>query len=204
VNDWIVRIIGEMGVVGVALLMAAENIFPPLPSEVIMPLAGYLSTRGQIDFWTAVVAGTLGSVVGATFWYLLGRRMTRDQLCALVERRGVWLAMTPHDVDRAIDWFHGHGRFSVMIGRMVPLVRTLISVPAGLSGMPLPRFLVLSTIGSAAWTGALAYGGRFLGQRFEQIEQWVAPVTWAVIAIAMVSYLVRVARIRRAARAEPG
>ena len=199
-NDWIVRIVGELGVIGIVLLMFAENVFPPLPSEVIMPLVGYLSSRGDVPLWPGIIAGTVGSVLGASLWYLLGRRMSREQVCGVVERHGSWLAMRPRDVDRAIDWFDGHGRFSVLLGRMVPVVRTLISLPAGLAKMPLWRFLLLSTVGSFIWTGGLAWLGRLLGQQFDRVESYVAPVTWAVIVIAGVSYLVRVVRIRREGR----
>ena len=196
-QGWVVDVVRELGPLGVALLMFLENVFPPLPSEVIMPLAGYLSARGEAPFWTMVAAGTAGSLAGASVWYAVGRAVTRDRLCAWVQAHGTWLAMVPEDVDRAADWFARHGRWSVFFGRLVPVVRTLISVPAGLAEMPIGRFLVLSSIGSFVWTCGLAYGGRMLGQQFDQIERYIAPVTWLVIALAVVSYLVRVVRIRR-------
>jgi membrane protein DedA with SNARE-associated domain len=198
VQDWIVDIVRELGVVGIALLMFAENLFPPLPSEVIMPLAGYLSASEEVSFWGAVVAGSVGSLAGATLWYWIGRRFDRDQLCDRIERHGAWWAMTPNDVDRAVDWFKGHGRFSVLLGRLMPVVRTLISVPAGFSRMPVAWFLVLSAIGTAIWTVALAFAGRLLGQQFDQIERYIGLVSWVVIAAAVVTYVVRVVRIRRA------
>ena len=197
-QDWVVDVVRQLGVVGVGLLMFAENLFPPLPSEIIMPLAGYLSTRGQMPFWAAVAAGTLGSLAGATLWYWVGRTLTHQRLRGWVERHGAWMAMTPADVDGAVEWFQGHGRYSVLLGRLVPVVRTLISVPAGFSRMPLPRFLLLSAVGTAVWTLALAYVGRFLGQRFHQVERWIGPVSWTVIAVAVAVYIYRVVRIRRA------
>ena len=199
-QNWVLDVVGELGVFGIAVLMFAENLFPPLPSEVIMPLAGYLSTRDQLSFGGAVLAGSLGSLAGAMVWYWLGWRMTPDQLRARMARHGVWAAMTPSDLDRAVDWFHGHGRFSVLLGRLVPFVRTLISLPAGLSRMPPMRFIVLSAVGTFAWTAALAFGGRILGQRFGEIERILGPVSWLVIAGALVTYGVRVVTIRRAAR----
>jgi membrane protein DedA with SNARE-associated domain len=198
-QDWVVDIVRQLGVAGIALLMFAENIFPPLPSEIIMPLAGYLSTREELSFWGSVVAGTLGSLAGATVWFVIGRRLNRDQLCARVETHGAWWAMTTDDVDRAVDWFHGHGRFSVLLGRLVPVVRTLISVPAGFSRMSWVTFLLLSGLGTAVWTVALAFAGRFLGERFDQIDRFVGPVSWIVIAAAILTYVVRVIRIRRSA-----
>lgn len=200
VQDWIVDVVGELGVIGIGLLMFAENLFPPLPSEVIMPLAGYLSTRQEVAFWPAVLAGSVGSLAGATLWYWVGRCVTRQQLMAWVEAHGVWLAMTPGDVDGAVEWFRGHGRYSVLLGRLMPLVRTLISVPAGFSRMPLPRFLALSAVGTLIWTGVLTYLGRFLGQQFQEVEKYIGPVSWLVIAVAVVAYVQRVVRIRRARR----
>ena len=199
-QDWVVEVVDRLGVLGIALLMFAENLFPPLPSEVIMPLAGYLSAERRIAFWPAVLAGSLGSLAGALVWYWVGRRVTHDRLRGWTARHGAWLAMTPADVDHAVAWFLGHGRYSVLLGRLMPLVRTLISVPAGFSRMPLPRFLGLSALGTLAWTGALAFLGRFLGQQFDQVERYVGPVSWLVIAVAVVTYLYRVIRIRRAQR----
>lgn len=198
-QDWVVNVVRDLGAVGIGLLMFAENVFPPLPSEVIMPLAGYLSTRQQVSFSGAVLAGSLGSLAGSTIWYWVGRRLTRDQLCTLVQRHGVWLALTPRDVDHSVAWFQARGRYSVLLGRLMPVVRTLISIPAGFSAMPPGLFLLLSGAGTAAWTGALAYAGRFLGNRFQQIEAYVGPLSSLVVAAAVVMYVVRVIRIRRAA-----
>lgn len=200
VQDWIVDVVGELGVIGIGVLMFAENLFPPLPSEVIMPLAGYLSTRQEVAFWPAVLAGSVGSLAGATLWYWVGRCITREQLMAWVEAHGVWLAMTPNDVDGAVEWFRGHGRYSVLLGRLMPLVRTLISIPAGFSRMPLSRFLALSAVGTLIWTGMLTYLGRFLGQQFQDVEKYIGPVSWLVIVVAVVAYVKRVVRIRRAQR----
>jgi membrane protein DedA with SNARE-associated domain len=200
VQSWVLDVVRELGVVGIAALMFAENLFPPLPSEVIMPLVGYLSTRGEVGFGPAILAGSLGSLAGATVWYWLGRRMGVEQLRARVARHGAWAGMTPRDLDRAVDWFHGHGRFSVLLGRLVPFVRTLISLPAGLSRMAPVRFIVLSAAGTFAWTAALAFGGRLLGQRFGEIDRILGPVSWLVVAGAVVAYVVRVVTIRRAGR----
>jgi membrane protein DedA with SNARE-associated domain len=197
VENWVVDVVRGMGPLGVALLMFLENLFPPLPSEVIMPLAGYLSARGEAPFWGMVAAGTLGSLAGAGFWYAVGRALTRERLCAWVDRHGTWLAMTPADVDGATAWFARHGRASVFFGRLVPVVRTLISVPAGFSRMPPAQFLALSALGTSAWTFALAYAGRLLGSRFQQVEQWMGPVSSAIVVAAVLWYFYRVFRIHR-------
>lgn len=199
-ENWVVDVVRGMGPLGVALLMFLENLFPPLPSEIIMPLAGYLSARGEAPFWAMAVAGTAGSLAGAAFWYGVGRAVSRERLCAWVERHGVWLAMAPDDVDRAADWFARHGRTSVFFGRLVPVVRTLISVPAGFGRMPVGQFLALSALGTGLWTFALAYAGRLLGSRFQQVEQWMGPVSSAVVAAAVLGYGYRVFRIVRARR----
>lgn len=200
-QDWVVEVVRQLGPLGVALLMFLENLFPPLPSEVIMPLAGYLSARGEAPFWAMVVAGSVGSLAGAAVWYAVGRAMTRERLCAWVESHGTWLAMVPGDVDRAADWFARHGRGSVFFGRLVPVVRTLISVPAGFSRMRPAEFLVLTALGTTLWTVVLAWAGRMLGSRFREVEQWIGPVSSAVVAGAIVWYLYRVARILHARRA---
>ncbi|HYW12695.1 MAG TPA: DedA family protein [Longimicrobium sp.] len=200
-ENWVVDVVRGMGPLGVALLMFLENLFPPLPSEVIMPLAGYLSSRGEAPFWAMGIAGTLGSLAGAGFWYWVGRAVSHDRLAAWVERHGTWLAMTPEDVTRATDWFARHGRTSVFFGRLVPVVRTLISVPAGFSRMPLPQFLALSALGTGLWTFALAYAGLALGSRFKEVEQWMGPVSSGIVILAVLAYFYRVFRIIQRRRA---
>jgi membrane protein DedA with SNARE-associated domain len=194
-QDWVVEVVRQMGPLGVALLMFLENVFPPLPSEIIMPLAGYLSARGEAPFWAMVAAGTAGSLAGAYVWYAIGRAVTHDRLCAWVDAHGAWLAMVPGDVDRATGWFSRHGRWSVFFGRLVPVVRTLISVPAGFTRMPAAPFLALSALGTAVWTLALAYAGKLLGSRFHHVERWIGPVSSGIVILAVVWYVYRVARI---------
>jgi membrane protein DedA with SNARE-associated domain len=201
-QDWVVEVVRQMGPAGVALLMFLENVFPPLPSEVIMPLAGYLSARGQAPFWMMVAAGSAGSLAGAWFWYAVGRAVTHDRLCTWVTAHGTWLAMVPEDVDRAADWFGRHGRWSVFFGRLVPVVRTLISVPAGFTRMPAAPFLALSALGTTLWTFVLAYAGLLLGSRFEQVEGWIGPVSSAIVIGAVLWYFYRVFRILRGRAAD--
>ncbi|HEX8430238.1 MAG TPA: DedA family protein [Longimicrobium sp.] len=196
-DSWIAEIVRKMGPLGVGLLMFAENVFPPLPSELIMPLAGYLAARGEMAFWPAVVAGSIGSLAGAGVWYAIGRRLTPARLRGMVEAHGTWLAMTPADVDHATAWFERRGRWSVLVGRMLPVVRTLVSVPAGFARMPPGRFFLLSAIGTTAWTAGLAAAGHLLGARFAEVDRYVGPLSWVVIAVAVVSYARRVYRIRK-------
>lgn len=199
-QDWVVDIVSELGVLGIALLMFAENLFPPLPSEIIMPLAGYLSTRGEMNVWAAVAAGSAGSLAGALFWYWVGLRLTHGQLQRWVERHGVWIAMSPEDLEHSVRWFAGHGRYSVLLGRLMPVVRTLISVPAGFARMPVGRFLALSAAGTVAWTAALTFAGQWLGANFQGVDRYIGPVSWVVIGAALVGYVYRVARLLREKR----
>ncbi len=199
-EGWIIEAIRSMGVFGVGLLMFLENVFPPIPSEVVMPLAGYLSAQNGMSFAGAVAAGTIGSLAGATLWYAVGRRVTEERLCGWVERHGVWLAMAPEDVHRARAFFERRGRAGVLLGRLLPVVRTLISVPAGFARMPLVPFLLYSAVGTLAWTAALAWAGRALGRLFGEVDRYLGYLTWAVIALAVVAYVYRVAKLRKRAR----
>lgn len=182
----------NLGPFGIALLMFLENIFPPIPSELIMPLAGYLSTQGEMNIFVVIGAGTVGSLFGTLPWYYLGRQLGQNGVRRLAERHGRWLTMHPSDVDAATERFKRHGISSVLVGRLIPTVRTLISVPAGVSRMPLGTFLIFSTIGTLAWTSALALAGYLLGQAYSVVSDYVDPISTAVLVILVVAYIYRV------------
>ena len=152
-GDWITNAVQSLGATGVGLLMLLENIFPPIPSEVVMPLVGFLSARHRVDFWPSVVAGTLGSLAGATVWYAIGRSVGERRLCDWVDAHGRWLALTCGDIDRAKRWFERHEGLAVLIGRLIPGVRTFISVPAGFAEMPVMSFELFRRI-------AISHSGR--------------------------------------------
>lgn len=196
-ESFILDSLRALGAAGVGLLMLAENLFPPVPSEVIMPLAGFLASRGDLNFVAAVLAGTAGSVAGASFWFVVGARMDRERLRQWIRAHGAFLAMTEQDLDRAEDWFGRHGAASVFIGRLVPVVRTLISVPAGVARMNPLTFGIYTALGTGLWTAALAAGGWLLGRRFGEIERYLGVVTWLVLAAAAALYVVRVIRLKR-------
>lgn len=191
-GSWIVDTVSSMGIWGVASLMFLENVFPPIPSELIMPLAGYLTVSGPMKVWPAIAAGGAGSLAGVTLWYLVARRYSKGRFRSFVERHGVWLGMDENSLDRAETWFEKHGNKAVFIGRMIPGIRTLISVPAGLSRMSFLPFILWSAAGTMAWTILLAYAGRFLGQRFDQIDDWIGPISWIVIGSLLLWYVYRV------------
>lgn len=190
--DWILEVIASAGYLGLLALMFLENLFPPIPSELIMPLAGFLAARGEMDPLLVVLTGTAGSVLGALPWYWVGRRFGRDRLTRLAERHGVWLTLEPEEVDRAYDWFRRRGWRAVLFGRLVPGVRTLISVPAGLARMRLLPFLALTTAGSLAWITLLTAAGYLLQDQYHRVESVIDPASTAVFASILLFYAWRV------------
>jgi membrane protein DedA with SNARE-associated domain len=192
--DWILSVMSQTGYLGLAFLMLAENVFPPIPSELVVPLAGFLAARGTFSLPLVIVVATAGSVAGATFWYWVGLAVGEHRLRQFAARHGRWLTISPSDVDRASDWFRRKGAWAVLIGRMLPGLRTLISVPAGVARMPLGRFLVYSTLGSLVWIGALAILGYVLESQYDRVADWIDPATWAVLGSVVGIYLWRLFR----------
>lgn len=194
--DFITSWIAAGGAFAVAALMFLENVFPPIPSELVMPLAGYNAAKGDVSPWFTLVAGLVGSVAGAWVWYELGRRLGRERLLEWIDRHGRWLTLDRDGMERALGWFERHGAAAVFLGRMIPTVRTLISVPAGLQGMGLGKFLAYTTGGSLIWVGGLYGAGYLLESQYERVESWLNPVTNVVIAGIVLIYLYRVVRGR--------
>ena len=199
--DWIVSFMDAAGLAGVALLMLLENVFPPIPSELVMPLAGFAAARGDMSLGGAVAAGTAGSVAGAWLWYWAGRRLGGARLKRLAARHGRWLTLSPAEIERAEAWFRRHGHVAVLLGRLVPAVRTLISVPAGIAGMGLAPFLLYSAFGTVLWTGLLAGAGYVLEGQYDRVAAWMNPVSNVVVAGLAGWYLWRVATYGRRTRA---
>lgn len=190
--DWITSLIEGGGPWAIAALMFLENVFPPIPSELIMPLAGFNAARGVASLWVTILAGTAGSLAGAWFWFLIGRWIGPAKLRLFVRKHGRWLTLSPKDLRRAQGWFDRHGRKAVFFGRFIPTVRTLISVPAGLARMPATPFLIYSAIGSLIWTSALTLAGYLLESGYEQVEHLLNPVSTAVVIGLVAFYLWRV------------
>jgi membrane protein DedA with SNARE-associated domain len=197
-TQWVTSAVNSFGASGVLVLMLLENLLPPIPSELIMPMAGFYAAQGRMSFWGVVAAGTAGSVLGAIPLYYLGRGVGRERLRRWVERRGHWLALAPGDLDKADAWFSRHCGTAVLLCRLIPGVRSLISIPAGLNAMPMPKFLLYTTLGTAAWSGALAYAGKLLGENYAEVGEWLGPLTKIVLGLLGVAYVVRVIRLRRA------
>ncbi len=196
-TDWITNLIESTGYVGIMLLMFLENLFPPLPSEVIMPMAGFTASRGELSIVGVIAAGTAGTVLGALFWYGVARWLGEERLKNWAGRHGRWITLHPREIDRIDDWFDRHSRWAVPVGHLVPGIRTLISIPAGLFGMrPLP-FVLLTTLGAGVWTAALGAAGYILGAKFDSVERWMGPVSTAIMAGIALYYIYRVATFRR-------
>ena len=192
--DWVVSTIEGWGYLGVFLLMVAENVFPPIPSEVIMPLAGFLAGRGDLSLTLTILVGTAGSVIGTLMWYYIGMAIGEERLKRLAARHGRWLTLSPSDIDNAHAWFQRHGAAAVFFGRMIPAIRTLISVPAGLSAMPFWRFLLYTVLGSALWTGMLTFAGLVLHENYALVADYVDPLSKLVVLSVVAIYLWRVIR----------
>lgn len=194
-SEWILVMMQELGLVGVTLMMFLENVFPPIPSELIMPAAGFAAALGKMNIIAVIVAGTLGSVLGALPLYYLGTIFNEQRLLILTQKYGKYFLIKPEDVTNANTWFNKYGKAVIFFGRMIPAIRSLISIPAGMNRMPMLPFLVLTTIGSAIWTAILAYAGYLLGANYDQVATIIAPISQAVVII-LVMALVLVAFFR--------
>ncbi len=192
VFDAITSIVSQGGYIGIVAMMFAENLFPPIPSELIMPLAGFVAAQGRLSPALVVLAGTLGSVLGALPWYYAGRWLGAQRVCAFAARHGRWLTLGEKEIGQAIRWFERHGRIAVLIGRLVPTVRTLISLPAGMARMPLAPFLLYSSIGTLAWTAALTASGFLLQSEYQRVAGYVDQVSKVIIGLIVVVYVWRV------------
>ena len=185
----IINTINSLGYVGIALLMALENIIPPIPSELIMPLAGFSVTQGKMNFFLVAISGTIGSVLGATPWYFLGKYWGLKRTKKIADRYGKWLTLSGEDVGKAKIWFDRRGYVATAIGRLVPGIRTYISLPAGISKMPLIAFFVYSTLGTLVWVSFLTGAGYVFGANYELVGKYLKPVS-AIVLIGVISYAI--------------
>ncbi|MER5443307.1 DedA family protein [Streptomyces sp. NPDC002790] len=181
---WAADLIGTLGGPGAGLLIALENLFPPLPSEVILPLTGFAASMGSITLVSAVVWTTLGSVAGAAVLHWVGRVIGRERMYALWGRIPL---VKVSDLERTEAWFQRHGTKAVLLGRMVPVFRSLISIPAGVERMRLPAFLTLTAIGSLAWNAVLILAGYWLGDQWDLVEGYVGVLSKVVLGAAVIA-----------------
>ena len=181
-----------MGYGAIFAAMFLENLFPPIPSELIMPLGGFLVQQGELQFIPVVLAGLVGTVVGALPWYGIGRLINEERIEHWLERHGRWIGISPAELARSRRWFNRFGTALVFWGRLVPGIRTLISVPAGIEMMPLAPFLIWTTAGSLIWTLLLTVAGLLLGESYSNVELWIEPVS-KVIKVGLVITVVSAA-----------
>jgi membrane protein DedA with SNARE-associated domain len=193
-KEWILSTMGSLGYLGIGLLMFAENLFPPIPSELIMPLAGFTVSQGKMNFALAVLAGVVGTILGAIPWYYAGKLVGERRLKRLADKYGKWLTISSQDIDKATRWFDRYGNKAVLYCRLVPGVRTLISLPAGISNMPLVPFLLYSTIGTTLWVLFLTYAGYLLGNNYELVDDYLGPVSKIVLVIIIVAFVIWIVR----------
>ena len=185
--EFMTDVIARLGYVGIALLMLLENVIPPIPSEIIMPLAGFAVARGEMTMVGAIASGTIGTLLGATVWFYVGRIMSLSAICRLADRYGRWIGIASKDVIAVQRWFTNRGGYwSLALGRMLPSVRTYISVPAGVARVSLLPFLLYSTLGSLGWITLLTLAGYYLGDRYEQVSSYMGPIG-KVVSVGLVA-----------------
>lgn len=197
--DWVVDVIERIGYVGVALLVALENLFPPIPSEIVLPFAGFHASDGRSTLWGMIIAATIGSVVGAWVLYGVAAAIGPDRTHRFVARFGKWFRLTTDDIDKAERWFDRHASLSVLLCRCVPLVRSLISIPAGLRRMNFAVFTAYTTIGSAVWNTALISAGYQLRDNWHDVEPVLSIAQYVVVAALALGVLWLVTRRWRVA-----
>lgn len=197
IAEWAVAVMERLGSIGAGLLVLIENLFPPIPSEVVLPLAGFAASRGDINLLAAILCTTAGSVIGAAILYWLGRGIGLERVRAIAVRLPL---VEGTDIDRTVDWFHRHGRKAVFFGRMVPLFRSFISIPAGVDRMPMLPFVLLTAAGSGIWNTVFIGAGYWLGESWHVVERYAGVFQWIVIvavAAALAWWIVN--RVRRRA-----
>ena len=190
-TDWIVRLIEDAGYLGIGFLMFLETVFPPIPSEVIMTVAGVGAAKGGMNIAGVIASGTAGAMLGNYFWYLAARVVGIERFKPLTQRWGRFLTLDWHEIEKAEKLFGTQGWAIVFFGRMLPTLRSLISIPAGLLRMRLSTFVLWSTIGTAGWTALLGLAGYTLGKNFEEVDQFVGPIATAVMAVIVLGYVWR-------------
>jgi membrane protein DedA with SNARE-associated domain len=195
IATWATNLMETLGAPGAGLAVALENLFPPIPSEAILPLAGFTAAQGKLNLAAAVVWTTLGSVAGAAVLYAVGGALGRDRIRALAVRLPL---VDVSDLDKAEGWFYRHGTKAVFFGRMIPVVRSLISVPAGIERMRIPLFLLLTALGSLLWNSLFIGAGYLLGDNWHLVERYAGVYSKAVIVLVGLATVVFVAIRMRA------
>lgn len=192
-HDLILDAVSRGGYFGIFLLMALENIIPPIPSEVILGIAGVLVARGELAYWPLVAIATLGTTAGNCFWYWIGHKFGYERLAPFIARHGRWFTVTFEEVEKSAEFFNRHGHWVIFFLRFSPILRTIVSLPAGLSHMPLGKFLTFTFAGSLIWNALLVQGGRWLAPLIERYEGTASLIIVGSVALMLAYYLYRVA-----------
>ena len=195
--DWAANVIDSIGLVGVAVLVALENIFPPIPSELILLLTGFNVSEGRFDVVSGIIAATVGSVVGAYFLYAVGRLLDDARMEKFLATVGKFVGLKQADVHKGFTWFEKHGNKVVLFGRLIPVVRSVVSIPAGGDKMPLAKFTLLTAAGSLVWNTVWVAVGWGLGDQWEKAGKWGDYLQYVVVAAVAVGLVVLIVRSRR-------
>ena len=185
-EEWVLAVMEKLGYLGIAFLMFLDNIFPPIPSEIIMPSAGYTASKGDLSLIGVIIAGSAGSLIAAIILYWIGRKIPEQRLFSFIEHYGKFLRIKVTDLEKALGWFNQHGHKIVFFGRMIPAVRSLISIPAGMSKMPFGKFMTYSALGTIIWTTFLACLGFYLGENQEMMSTILSRIGYVILAIAFI------------------
>ncbi|NLN28237.1 MAG: DedA family protein [Firmicutes bacterium] len=183
--DWAIQLMEQLGYVGIFVIVLLENLIPPIPSEVVLPFAGFMTQQGVVSVAGVVVAATLGSVAGALVLYWVGALVGSWRIYRFVARHQRWLTIRPEHLTQAGNWFDTYGTVTVFLCRMVPIMRSVISIPAGLVRMPMGRFVVYTFLGSAVWNTALVVAGAILGASWREILRWLDYYRNVVLIVAV-------------------
>jgi membrane protein DedA with SNARE-associated domain len=199
IAEWVVSTMNSMGYFGIAFLMFMENLFPPIPSELIMPFAGFTAAQpnAPLELVPAIAAGVIGTVIGAFPWYYLGKVMGETRIKGWIAKHGKWIGISVDELDKTQRWFQKHGTKAVLFGRLVPVIRTLVSLPAGFSKMPMAQFLIYSTIGTLGWVTLLTFAGYQLGKLgmdYHLVDQYLGPVSKVIAGLIVIVFAVWVIR----------
>ena len=192
-TDWVVDVVERLGALGVGMLILLENLLPPIPSEIILPFAGFTAEQGKLNAVAAWIGATTGSLVGAWILYGIGATVGEERIRELSRKRW-FIFFSEKDFDRGDAFFDRHGGAVVFFGRFIPLVRSIVSVPAGLERMSLVRFSLFTLLGSGIWNAAFITAGWALGDNYDQVERYVGPVSKGVVALIAVALVVLVVR----------
>lgn len=192
-QDLMIQLMGQFGYIGVFLLIAIENIFPPIPSEVVLLFGGFMTTYTELNVVGMIIAATFGSLLGAIVLYYIGRILNKERLKKIVSGKiGKVLRIKNEDIDKADHWFDTKGNKTVFFCRFIPIVRSLISIPAGMSQMPMGKFLVYTTAGSVIWNTVLVVAGNMVGEKWEDILQIFSDYSHITLVVLIIIFVVGV------------